>query len=260
MDHGNILKHFREEERPFAERVLEWIEFVGARYAPKLTDFLDPRQALIVQTLVNRDTDVFVQFHGGYEGAERKRAYLHPEHFAPDFADFQLALIELQKNDKFHKLEHRDYLGALLSLGIKREKFGDILFGDGACQIVVAQEIAEFVLLHLRQVHRQPVQPVAVSFAEITVPEQPVEHLAFTVASPRVDAVASDVFRVSRSKVLPLIKNGRLKVNWKVVDSPDERLKAGDVVSLKGYGRFKVLAVGGETKKGRIRVEIGRFL
>ncbi len=89
--------------------------------------------------------------------------------------------------------------------------------------------------------------------------ESKLETMDITVASLRLDGICADVYRLSRSKVLAPIKAGRCRVNWKVEEDPSKSLKAGDVVSIQGFGRFKVMEQDGMTKKGRCRVKIGKF-
>ncbi|MNI81348.1 S4 domain protein [compost metagenome] len=99
-----------------------------------------------------------------------------------------------------------------------------------------------------------------VDLESLRTTEAELEPLELTVASLRLDGVVSDVFRLSRSKALIPIKAGRCRINWKTEEDPSKPLKAGDVVALQGFGRFKVLRADGITKKGRLRVRIGKFV
>ncbi|WP_027414514.1 RNA-binding protein [Aneurinibacillus terranovensis] len=255
----SLFDHFRQEERPFVERVLEWTERVRNRYERIQTDFLDPRQAFIVQSLAGREAGVFFMHFGGYAEAERTRGMLYPEYMEPTEEDVGLALLNVTGSNRLLPLEHRDYLGSLLGLGIKREKFGDILVHPQCGQLIVAAEIADYVRLHMHQVHRVNVVVENIPLCEIQVPAQSFRRLSFTVQSPRLDAIVSDVYRISRAKVLSPIRNGRVKVNWREVSDPSLYLAEGDVVSFKGFGRFKVTLLGGETKKGRVRLEVSVY-
>lgn len=238
------------------ERVQEWSARVRDRYESVHTDFLDPRQALIVRSLAGREAGVYIAADGGYEGAERTRIVLHPEYMEPDADEFGLAVLQVRGTNQFLKLAHRDYLGALIGLGIKRDKFGDILVHEDGAQLIVAREIADYIRLHMTQVHRIHVLIEEVPRAAVRIPPQSFRRLSFTVQSPRLDAIIGDVYRLSRAKVLTPIQNGRARVNWREVNDPSFRLAEGDVVSFKGFGRFRVVELGGETKKGRIRMEV----
>ncbi len=261
FDIMSLYNHFRRDEQPFVDRVFEWIGQVRDRYQTRVTDFLDPRQVFITRSLVGRETDVHVGFEGGYEEAERVRAVICPEFIQPELQDFQLSLLQISAISAFDRLEHRDFLGAILSLGLKRDKFGDLIMMDERqCQLVVAAETAEYVRVHLNRVGRSPVHVEGIDLQQIRPPQQKLEKTVITVSSPRLDAVLSDVYHLSRAKVLTPIRNGRVKVNWKVTDQPDTPLQQGDVVSFKGYGRFRITGWQGQTKKGRLILEIGKYM
>ncbi|CAM2826258.1 YlmH/Sll1252 family protein [Paenibacillus sediminis] len=256
-----IYDHFHPDEREFVDRAWEWVVNAGEYHEVKLTDFLDPRQTFILKTLANRHPDVTIRLDGGYEDAERKRALIAPDYRVLDDEDMGLAVLSITSSDqKFTELDHGDYMGAILGLGIKRTKIGDIHVLDDGCHAVVAQEISAFLDLNLRQVHRVSVLTDILSISELRTSNTALEPLDLTVASLRLDGIASDVYRLSRSKILLPIKAGRCRVNWKTEEDPSKHLKAGDIVSLQGFGRFKVLEIDGLTKRGRYRVKIGKFV
>jgi RNA-binding protein YlmH len=254
----SVYDHFRSEERPFVDRVLDWIEQADERYRIRVTDFLDPRQVFILRSLSSKYPAVSITVSGGYDQAERCRAVIHPSDVVPAPNELGLTLIEVTSpSPGFTNLKHQDFLGSLLGIGLKRDKFGDILINQSRVQFIVADEVASYVQLHFHQVHR-----VSVSTQVIPIDNAaPIIHnwkpKGISVASTRVDAVVGDVFGLSRSKALPPIRGGHLKVNWMTVDSPSFLLQEGDIVSLRGYGRFKVLELQGTSKKGKIRLEVG---
>ena len=125
---------------------------------------------------------------------------------------------------------------------------------------LVAEEIADYINVHLRQVHRANVLTDIVPLNSLQTAVSAFEELSLSVASLRLDGIASDVYRVSRSKIVDPIRAGRCRINWKVEEDPSAPLKEGDVVSMQGLGRFKVLSVEGVTKKGRVRVKVGKFI
>lgn len=257
----DIYEHFKPEERPFVDRAWEWVVNAGDYHEVKLSDFLDPRQGFILQTLANRHPDVALRLDGGYEGAERRRALIAPDYRDVSSEPMRMKVLEITSDDqRLSSLQHGDYLGAVLGIGLKREKIGDIHVREDGCHIIVAEEIASFLTMNLHQVHRVSVMTDVVGLDDLRTTEAALEPLDLTVASLRLDGIASDVFRLSRSKVLLPIKAGRCRVNFRTEEDPSTPLKAGDIVALQGFGRFKVLECEGMTKKGRIRVKIGKFL
>ncbi|MNC48592.1 hypothetical protein D3C75_977210 [compost metagenome] len=210
--------------------------------------------------MANR-ADVNIHLDGGYSAAERKRAVIAPSYRDPAEEDMGIAVLEITSPDnRFAELEHGDFMGSILGLGVKREKVGDIHVLGDACHILVAREIADYFSMNLSQVHRLGVSTSLLPLADLRTAETKLEEMTLSVASLRLDGIVSDVWRLSRAKVLIPIKAGRCRLNWKVEEDPSAQLKGGDVVSLQGFGRFKVLEVEGITKKGRVRVKIGRYV
>jgi RNA-binding protein YlmH len=257
----DIYGHFHPDEHHFVDKAWEWVERAAEQHAVKRTDFLDPRQAYILQTLVNRHADVHCRLDGGYLEAERKRAIIAPDYRSLDDEDMGIAVLSVSSGDgKFLTLEHGDYMGAILGLGMKRDKIGDIHVVEGGCHCLVSVEAADYLHIHLSQVHKVHVQTEIIQVDRLETSKAQLEEQQLSVASMRMDGIVSDVFRLSRAKVLIPIQAGRCRVNWKVEEDPSKSLKEGDLISMQGFGRFKMLEVEGVSKKGRIRVRIGKYV
>lgn len=254
----DIYQHYRHDERPFIDQIFEWIQTVKGSYAFKLTDFLDPRQQEIVTQLTNYDGEVKAYFHGGTDTTERKRSILAPPYFEPERADYGLTLFELNYAVKFFSIEHRQILGALMNLGIRREKFGDILINGQAVQFIVAEEISEFVSLNLQSVGRAPVSLKEINENQLLIPQDEWRAFTGTVTALRLDAVLSEIFNISRAKATTYIQKGLVKINWKVIEQPAYECCVSDTISLRGYGRAKLEALDGQTKKGKFRIHYSK--
>lgn len=256
-----IYNHFHPEEKPFVDRVQEWISRSAELHELKRTDFLDPRQVFIVTALANRQVGLNIRFDGGHEQAERKRAIIAPEYRDVEFESANLSVVEVTSpNTNFAELDHGDFLGSIVGLGIKRDRIGDIYVHPTFCHIVVTDEMAQYLDVHLRQVHRQDVLTEILPIESLQPVRENLEEMSFTVASLRLDGIASDAYRISRAKIVEPIKAGKCRVNWRTEEDPSKQLKEGDVISLKGLGRFKLLEVDGMTKKGRIRIKVGKYI
>ena len=255
-----LYGHFHPDEHHFVDKAWDWVARAAEQHAVKLTDFLDPRQSFILTSLVNRHPDVHCRFDGGYAAAERRRALIAPDYRNLDEEDMGMSVLSVSSGDgKFLTLEHGDYMGAILGLGMKRDKVGDIHVIEGGCHCLVTQDAADYLHLNLSQVHRVHVQTELLPLDQLQFAQVQLDELHLSVASMRMDGIVSDVFRLSRAKVLQPIQAGRCRVNWKLEEDPSKPLKEGDMISLQGFGRFKVLEVEGVSKKGRIRVKIGKF-
>lgn len=254
----DIYQHFRKEEKPFIDEVLDWISDAEEKYLPKRTDFLNPRQQDIAQSLVSRDSPVTLCFAGGSEHAERKRALFVPPYQEPQIENFALCAFELQYPRKFATVTHPELLGALMGLGIKREKFGDLLFTNDTIHIVVAAEIAEFVQLNLTEVGLTPVSLKAIALTDILDVKEVWQTFNKTASSLRLDVVISVIYQQSRAKMTERIRKKLVKVNWRVIEQPSFNLQAGDYISVRRLGRSKLVRVEGMTKKGKYRIIVGK--
>lgn len=255
----NLFMHYRPEEKPFVQRMIELANRTAARHSPSLTAFLDPRQQRIAENIARTVGDVAVFADGGWPGAERRRVLFAPEYWVPDEGEMELCWLRIEIPGKFADLKHGDYLGALTGLGLKREKIGDLsVTGDG-CDLVAAKEAEEFLCLHLHQVGRSPARVRPIRREEFREPQFHFFERVFTVMSLRLDAVAAEGFQMSRSKILAPVKSGKLQLNWRTVTDPSVQVGEGDVISLRGMGRLRILEIGGRSKKGRIVVKTGKY-
>lgn len=258
MEH--LIQHFRKDEQPFIEQVVGWQREVEDRYAPKLTDFLDPRERFIVFSVIGQTEDLIVKAEGKFETAERERLLIAPSYFEAATEDFQITIFRVHYPAKFVQLKHPDVLGALLSLGIDRSKYGDIRVAESTIQFAVAGEVADYVRANLTSIGKVKVQleEVEAQTPLIQLDEQWIEQLVL-ISSMRLDVVIATILNLSRQKSQSLVSSGRVKVNWTVRENASFELQEGDIVSVRGFGRFKVLMTEGRTKKDKIRLQIGRL-
>lgn len=258
MEH--LIQHFRKDEQPFIEQVVGWQREVEDRYAPKLTDFLDPRQRFIVESIIGQNDDLRIFTAGVFEEAERMRMLIAPSYFEPTADDFQIGIYTINYPAKFVQLRHPDVLGALLSIGLDRSKFGDIRLAESSVQFALASEIADYVRANLSGIGKVKVhvEPINQTDPLIQNEEQWVES-SYTASSMRLDVVLATVANISRQKSQSLINAGKVKVNWTVREAVAYELQEGDIVSARGFGRLKVIMTEGRTKKDKIRLQIGRL-
>lgn len=255
----DLYQHFRPEEKPVIREMLGWADVVKTRYIPKRSDFLDPREQDIARSVIGSDPDVTLSFWGGSEHAERQRLLLTPPYGEPADSDYGLVLFSLDYPSKFNTLNHPDLLGALMNLGLRREKFGDLLQEGDEVQMVAAEEVAAYIQFHLTQVGKSPVTLREIPLSDMLQVTQSWDETNSTVSSLRLDAVAAQIYHVSRGKMGPLIQKGFVKVNWKVIEQPAFLLKEGDHVSIRGMGRSKLIAVCSKTKKDKWRIITGKL-
>lgn len=255
----SIYQHFRPEEKEFIDQVMNWKDYVDHTYAPKLTDFLDPREQYILQSIIGTNDICKVKLFGGAEGAERCRAIIFPEYYVFSEEDFQITLFEIIYPEKFVSITHPEVLGSLMGLGLKREKFGDIFIKDKQVQFFAAKEVAAYIQTNLISVGRTKVQLQEKPLIERLKIDYEMQEIEATVSSLRLDTVLSQGSRLSRQKVQTLIEQGLVKVNWTVIDSPSYTLHEGDLISARGVGRIRLLTIGERTKRDKWRITLGKI-
>jgi RNA-binding protein YlmH len=251
----DIYQHFRKEEEPFIDQVLSWKEKVERTYIPKLSDFLDPREQQIAQMIVGtNNTDLRTEAFGGSPHAERKRLIIAPFYEEITEESYQLSLLEAAYPVKFVTLEHRDVMGAFLSLGIKREKLGDIFVTDGLVQIFTASEISSYVMMNLTSIKQANIKLSETELDKALMPAPNWTESSKTVSSLRLDTVLKEIYRVSRKDAQQAIEKNLVKVNHQVVEDNKFSLEPGDLISYRGKGRSKIVRVEGQTKKDKWRI------
>ena len=257
MEH--LIQHFRKDEQQFIEQVIGWQREVEDRYALKTTDFLDPRQRFIVQSVIGQSNELTLHMSGIFEQAERQRIVIAPSYYELQEEDFQIAVLRVKYPAKFVQLKHPDVLGSLLSLGLDRSKFGDIRIADEMIQFAVAEEVASYVMANLSSIGKVKVHVEKVGLEPLLQMEEEWVESNTTVSSMRLDVVLAQVFNISRQKSQSLISAGRVKVNWTVREQMSFELQEGDIVSARGFGRMKVIMTEGRTKKDKIRLQVGKL-
>ncbi len=222
------------------------------------SSFLDMRQRTLAEALCRKEKGLRFCFYGGYEEAERTVAV-----FLPDYAELPdhdpLALLRIAQNGS-RVLSHRDYLGSLMGLGIKREMVGDILVRTNGADIVIMKDMGEFLLYHYEKAGRTSLKAEIVSIDNIMIPENSFEEKRDTVASLRLDNLIAAAFSLSRGKAAEAIESGMVFVNGMQSEKADRQIKEGDKLVLRGKGKILLKAVGGVTKKDRVSILIHKYL
>lgn len=214
------------------------------------TAFLTPEEQVLVSDRARRLRAGCTLF-GGFAGAERRMAFFGADE-GQDLADvFQTSILCVRIDGDVGELTHRDYLGALMHLGLERDAVGDILPGKSG-HILCVPAAARLIRNELFKIGNKNVTVSETALTDIPVPEVRTEELRFTVKSPRLDAVCAGMFHLSRTEAAERIKRGDCAVNHRPTDKPDYTLNEGDTVTLRGFGRAEIASFGGKTKKDRI--------
>lgn len=232
------------------------------------TAFLDMHERLVVTGMKNPYSDTRMFFYGGFNDAERNTVLFLPEYITDDPVDYfdsypdddPIAVIEIEKDKFSPALGHRDYLGALMGLGIKREMAGDIIVSENGCRMAVLAKIAPFVAENLSKAGRGTLKAKIIPPSEaregtkaVGIPD------SFTVSSMRLDSVVKNAFRLSRGDAADAIESGVVYVNDVECTKPDKKIAEGDKIVFRRKGRIIVDDCSSVSKKGRVIVEITKF-
>jgi len=259
-DRAKILRYYQASgEGDLAGRLLDLAESAQRNHKYKVSEFLDPYGYSIAETIGAHYSMLKLVSDGGYSGAERVKAIFLNEEFRGT-PDLNLAVVAVGWDERYYELTHRDVLGALMGLGIKREIVGDIIMCGHGCQIIVDAPLADFIMQNLQTIGAAPASVSPATLSEIAPREEKVKEIKTTVSALRLDVVAAAGFGTSRSKMSDEIGVGKLKVNWQDAKNSAQSIKASDIISMRGRGRVEVCEVLGQTKKGRVSILLKRFM
>ena len=221
------------------------------------TAFLSPAERRLLEQRFARAPRPPV-FFGGHPDCERTLCFFLPDYLEPEELDAAEYLRAIRLTAHFGTPGHRDYMGALLGMGIARDRLGDI-WVEGDTATVFCLPGVEKHLLSIDRVGRVSVTAEALPLEAAQAPERKVKALSFTVMSPRLDAAAAGMFRLSRTEAARRIALGLLTINDLVSDKPDLIVHEGDVISLRGAGKGRITSFGGSSRKGRLFVTAELF-
>ena len=248
-----------KEDEVLLARVYERITLAAQRNVPASSCFLSKREQMLVQELLRGET---FQFFGGAELSEREICCYLPDYLDESWLSSPDGPIAAVRASFFEedKLTHRDFLGSLMGSGIKRETVGDIYVASGSCDFLVLREILPYVLQNLTSAGRTKLHVEEIPLESLHIPQQAVKTVRDTVSSLRLDGIVSSGFSVSRGKAADYIAAGKAELNYLPCMKGDKPVSEGDLISVRGLGKIRLEAIGGNTKKGRISIEISRFL
>jgi RNA-binding protein YlmH len=255
IDKDKYISHIKDNERIIEmRRILDKVEIVINNHTVESTDFLDPYGRLLAKSILNRFMDIGYREEGGLVETERQVISIYPDYYLSSNID--VSIMALQLKTDLEDLSHRDFLGAILKLGINRTKIGDILIQEEYADIIVKREIADFILLNLERVGSKKVSITEKPLEQLTPSKVDYNEINKTLSSYRLDVYVSATYNLSRQESMSIIKSGNVKVNWEPIDKVSKELEEGDIVSIRGYGRSILHSIEGMSKKGRIKAVI----
>lgn len=267
MNKQELLKSYKnEEDRLLVSKMLDQIALCSKRNKIQNTNFLDSRQKLLLEKVLKSNKIENYIIFGGFEDAERNVIIFYPEKWTKEIVEKNyssvMQVVEvLLPNDLRGKYTHRDYLGGLMKLGLKREKIGDIVVWEEGAHIIVLNEIVPFLEQHLSTLIR--FQKSQISIKEINEIHKCVinkEEIEIIVSSTRLDNIVSELCKTSRTKAEEIIRAERVFVNYETVTKDSKTISVGDKITIRGKGKFEIIEQVGNTKKGRTILKLQKYI
>lgn len=245
------------DDNPLRVLTAHWKDLARRAYRddrPVITDFLPSEDVPLADGIAAR-AGVHVFSWGGTENATRVMLSFSP--FPVERAAYPLVCLTVSAGSSA-SISHRDVLGAVLALNLERDTIGDILIAPDHTQIFVCRGVAGVLLRDLRQVGS-----VRVSISDDRSPDIDAKTLFVplkgTIASLRADTLVAFVTKQSRENAVILLRQGRVVRRHINVETPASPVQAGDVFSIRGYGKFRLEQVDGVTRKGRLHITVLQY-
>lgn len=254
MDKKTVLMNFEEDEK---NDVLNLYEKYKLAYDKDITvfgnDFYTPNIWRFFQESFNNDT-FKVDSYGGFKDCERRMISFNNIYNV----SYPIKVLKIESTSKFDNLCHKDYLGAVLALGIRRNKIGDLLLKEDVCYLTVCEEIEEFLINNLNSIGKSPCRVTIVenNFEEL-VPNFKEEIIL--VQSLRIDSIVSKLIRASRSKAQAIIEEGMVLLDYNKVKDKSREVKVEERITIRGNGKYILDKVIGNSKSGKFKVLVKKY-
>ncbi len=266
MDRNIINKYKNEKDRLLISKVMDKIRFCETKNKIQTTDFLDEMEQKLLENFLKSQKISNYFFTGGFEEAERKILVIYPEKLTDIIRNINLNeyinCIRIQlPNEMQGEYTHKNYLGGLMKLGISREKIGDILVEENGADILVMSEMLKFLITNISSLTRFSKSRVEqIELQNLRKIEIKTQNIKITVASMRLDNIVSELARCSRGKANELLSQERVLLNHEIIEKSSKEVKENDIVTIRGKGRFVIKNILGNSRKGRLFIEVEKFI
>lgn len=249
MDKNTLLQSFNEEDRLEVLNLYEKYEMSYQRDILMFgNNFYPPNVWKVFEKFIGTN-DFKVTSSGFFEDAERRMISFNNIYDIP----YPMKILKIVNSSKFATPSHRDYLGSILGLGIKRNKIGDLILKDGECYLAVCDEIADFIISNLNTVGRSPCKVILLDDDFIPFTPEFKEEIIL-VPSLRIDSIVSKLMRTSRSKAQDVIEAGKVLIDYSSVRDKSKEVLSGERITIRGVGKFILGDIVGNSKSGKYKV------
>ena len=254
----------QNDDKLLISKIIDKIKFSKNRITN--SEFLNEYQISMVEKEIKRMGQTNYFFEGGYENAESKILVAYPENLGEDAARenvnniLKAIKIELP-NEICGKLQHKDYLGTVMSFGLVRERIGDIIVHEDSAYIIVLEENANYLKTSFEYEKRFKKAKISViDISEIKTKEIQFEEITISVNSVRLDSVISEIIKTSRRIAQEFLEEEKVSINYAIETKPTKTIKEKDILIIRGKGKFIVDKFLGKNKKEKELIQIKKYL
>ena len=268
MDKRLILnKYSKPEEKLLISKMIDKIDLTTNKNKIQNTDFLDIYQSHLLEKILKQEKVENYIINGGISDSERNIIVFFPEKLSEivntntsKILPIKCIIIKLPK-EMYGKYTHRDYLGGLIKLGIKREKIGDILVFEDGADILILEEISKFVITNITQLTRFSKSKIeVVNLEDVREKKINKKEINLIVSSMRLDCIVSEIAKTSRGKAEEIINDARVFVNYENIMKSTKQIKEKDIITIRRIGKFKLEKIDGKTRNERVKIIVSQYI
>ena len=247
------MREKKSDDELLLAKVADKQKICGSKNRITYTDFLNKKEQVLISKNINLKNCFF---YGVNDNADRKILVFYPEKFNEELArkmlDKILAVIRIElPNDLKGNYEHRNYLSAIIKIGVDRCKIGDILVFD------VNKEFIKQSLMELTRFKKSKIDVIPLE--DIRLKKDCFEEFSIIVSSMRIDNIVSEIVGCSRSRAEEYIASERVFVNYETVLKLSKVVSKGDVVTIRGKGKFIIDGLVRNTKNGKSVIKLRKY-
>lgn len=253
LDKSKIPAQFRD---PY-DRVTDRCRLADLKGSAEHTVFYDPEVQQFLENVLHKECAAPWELIGGLPEAEYRIFLFNPQNQDPE--DFPLRVLTVKPLHGECAWSHRDILGAVMGAGIKRDRIGDILIHPWGAQIICLKEAASILEWQMDSISRDRIAVEVQGIETLVVAEKEETLITVFISGLRLDALVAAVWNLSRTDAQDLVRSEKVKINYKTVSGPAAQIAEGDMISVRGHGRFILKEIQGATRKDRLRALISKY-
>lgn len=250
-----FIKNFTEDDAKEAIKIYENYKLAYEKDITIFTNSFCPPNIWNFFEKYCKSNDFFIETNGVFEEAERRMISFNNTYNI----DYPISVLEIKNKSNFSNLKHKDYLGAILSLGVQRNKLGDIVVKEDKAYLPIVEEISDYVKSNLTQIGKSPVE-IKILYNLVDIPSVEFEEIIINVSSLRLDGIVAKITNISRSKSIEIIDSGKVLVDYVKAKDKSQELVLGSRLTIRGSGKYIIGEIIGKTRSGKQRIIIKKYI